>query len=144
MNKIIVRKHRRRKKLGGTTIVQRHLRKNKGKLSVSKRKFSLIKDPVITALTIALDDADPNIRKKAIEAIGDLELNDSLLPLGYALLNDSCKQVRIEAAKELGDLESPAAINVLTKALSQADEDSEIKKEIIKSLKKIRKHNKHL
>ncbi|MFW9999349.1 MAG: HEAT repeat domain-containing protein [Candidatus Hodarchaeota archaeon] len=91
------------------------------------------KQLAITAIT----DPDPEVRKEAVDTLGDFGDNKVLGVLTYVLLNDPDENVRKEAADELGDLHHPYSLEVFTKALK--DESALVRKEAIEGLKKIKK-----
>jgi len=90
--------------------------------------------------TTAVTDPDPEVRKEAVDTLGDFGDNTVLGVLTYVLLNDPDENVRKEAADELGNLHHPYSLNVLAKALK--DESALVRKEAIKGLKKIKKKTK--
>lgn len=94
------------------------------------------KQLAITALT----DPDSEVRKEAIDTLGDFGDDKVLGVLTYALLNDPDETVRKEAADELGDLHHPYSLDALAKALK--DESALVRKEAIEGLKKIKKKTK--
>lgn len=95
-------------------------------------------DEISKALAItAVTDPDPEVRKEAIDTLGDFEEEKVLGVLTYVLLNDPNEEVRKEAADELGDLHHPYSMEVLAKALM--DESPLVRKEAIEGLKKIKK-----
>jgi ribosomal protein L32 len=95
-------------------------------------------DEISKALAItAVTDPDPEVRKEAIDTLGDFEEKKVLGVLTYVLLNDPDEEVRKEAADELGDLHHPYSMEVLAKALN--DESPLVRKEAIEGLKKIKK-----
>ncbi|MFX1328885.1 MAG: HEAT repeat domain-containing protein [Promethearchaeota archaeon] len=85
----------------------------------------------------AITDPDPEVRKEAIDTLGDFGDTKILGVLTYVLLNDPNENVRKEAADELGDLHHPYSLSALTKALK--DESALVRKEAIEGLKKIKK-----
>ncbi|MFX1593655.1 MAG: HEAT repeat domain-containing protein, partial [Promethearchaeota archaeon] len=91
------------------------------------------KQLAITAVT----DPDPEVRKEAVDTLGDFEDNRVLGVLTYVLLNDPDENVRKEAADELGNLHHPLSLDTLAKALK--DESAIVRKEAIEGLKKIKK-----
>ena len=91
------------------------------------------KQLAITAVT----DPDPEVRKEAVDTLGEFEDNRVLGVLTYVLLNDPDENVRKEAADVLGDLHHPFSLEILAKALK--DESSLVRKEAIEGLKKIKK-----
>lgn len=91
------------------------------------------KELAVTAIT----DPDPEVRKEAIDTLGDFGDTKVLGVITYVLLNDPDENVRKEAADELGDLHHPYSLNALTKALK--DESALVRKEAIEGLKKIKK-----
>jgi hypothetical protein len=91
------------------------------------------KQLAITAVT----DPDPEVRKEAVDTLGDFGEKKVLGVLSYVLLNDPNEEVRKEAADELGDLHHPYSMDVLSKALK--DESPLVRKEAIEGLKKIKK-----
>ncbi|MFX1418393.1 MAG: HEAT repeat domain-containing protein [Promethearchaeota archaeon] len=90
--------------------------------------------------TTAVTDPDPEVRKEAVDTLGDFGDNTVLGVLTYVLLNDPDENVRKEAADELGDLHHPYSLDVLAKALK--DESALVRKEAIEGLKKIKKKTK--
>ncbi len=91
------------------------------------------KQLAITAIT----DSDPEVRKEAVDTLGDFGDEKVLGVLTYVLLNDPDENVRKEAADELGDLHHPYSLDIFTKALK--DESPLVRKEAIEGLKKIKK-----
>ena len=86
------------------------------------------KQLAITAAT----DPDAEIRRKAVDTLGDFGETKVLGVLTYVLFNDPDPDVRKEACDELGDLHHPYSLTALTKAL----------KEAIEGLKNIKDKNK--
>ncbi|KKM75877.1 hypothetical protein LCGC14_1385830 [marine sediment metagenome] len=99
-------------------------------------KDEISKQLAITAVT----DPDPEVRKEAVDTIGDFGDKKVLGVLTFVLLNDPDENVRKEAADELGDLHHPYSLNALAKALK--DESPIVRKEAIEGLKKIKKKTK--
>ena len=91
------------------------------------------KQIAITAVT----DTDAEVRKEAVDTIGNFGDTKALGVLTYILLHDPDPEVRKEAADELGDLHHPYSLEVLAKALK--DKSPEVRKEAIEGLKKIKK-----
>ncbi|MFX0104544.1 MAG: HEAT repeat domain-containing protein [Candidatus Hodarchaeota archaeon] len=87
--------------------------------------------------TTAVNDPDPEVRKEAIDTLGEFGDESVLGVLTYVLLNDPDENVRKEAADELGDLLHPYSLDVLARALK--DESALVRKEAIDGLKKIKK-----
>ena len=94
------------------------------------------KQLAITAVT----DPDPEVRKEAVDTLGDFGETNVLGVLTFVLLNDPDENVRKEACDELGDLHHPYSLEVLAKALK--DESAIVRKEAIEGLKKIKKKTK--
>jgi HEAT repeat protein len=88
----------------------------------------------------ALNDSSPEVRKEAIDTLGELAEDEALGLLTYVLLNDPDERVRKEAADELGDIHNPISLDVMAKALK--DRSPLVRKEAIEGLKKIKKENK--
>jgi hypothetical protein len=88
----------------------------------------------------AVSDPDPEVRKEAVDTLGDFEDKRVLGVLTYILLNDPDESVRKEAADELGDIHHPYSLDALSKALK--DESALVRKEAIEGLKKIKKSTK--
>ncbi|MFX0018791.1 MAG: HEAT repeat domain-containing protein [Promethearchaeota archaeon] len=88
----------------------------------------------------ALTDPNADVRRDAVDTIGDLGESEVLGILTYILLNDVDALVRKEAADELGNKHNPISIDILTKALK--DRSPIVRKEAIEGLKKIKKMNK--
>ncbi|TXT61038.1 MAG: HEAT repeat protein [Promethearchaeota archaeon] len=98
-------------------------------------------DPVLKQLAIAaISDPEPEIRKEAVDTLGNFEEKKVIGLLTYVLLNDADEDVRKEAADELGDIHHPLSLNVFSKALQ--DPSAKVRKEAIEGLKKIKKKNK--
>jgi ribosomal protein L32 len=94
------------------------------------------KQLAITAVT----DTEAEIRRKAVDTLGDFGDTKVLGVLTYVLFNDPDPDVRKEACDELGDLHHPISLTALTKALK--DQDASVRKEAIEGLKKIKEKNK--
>ncbi|MFW9820395.1 MAG: HEAT repeat domain-containing protein [Candidatus Thorarchaeota archaeon] len=86
----------------------------------------------------AVSDPDPEVRKEAIDTLGDFEEKSILGVLTYVLMNDPDENVRKEAADELGDIHHPYSLDALAKALK--DDSAIVRKEAIEGLKKIKKN----
>ena len=84
-----------------------------------------------------LTDADPKVRKEAVETLGSFKQDYALGVLTYVLFHDPNEKVRKEAADELGDIHHPYSVNALKKALK--DKSSIVRKEVIGSLKELKK-----
>ncbi|MFX0003609.1 MAG: HEAT repeat domain-containing protein [Candidatus Hermodarchaeota archaeon] len=96
------------------------------------------KDEISKQLAMtAVSDPDPEVRKEAVDTLGDFEDKRVLGVLTYILLNDPDENVRKEAADELGDIHHPYSLDALAKALK--DESAIVRKEAIEGLKKIKK-----
>ena len=94
------------------------------------------KQLAITAVT----DPDSEVRKEAVDTLGDFGETKVLGVLTFVLLNDPDENVRKEACDELGDLHHPYSLDALAKALK--DESAIVRKEAIEGLKKIKKKTK--
>lgn len=94
------------------------------------------KQLAVTAAT----DPDAEVRKQAVDTLGDFGDTKVLGILTYMLFNDPNEEVRAEAADELGDLHHPYSLDALTKALK--DPSALVRKEAIEGLKKIKNKNK--
>jgi len=94
------------------------------------------KQLAITAVT----DPDAEVRKEAIDTLGDFGEIKVLGVLTFVLLNDPDENVRKEACDELGDIHHPYSLEALAKALK--DESAIVRKEAIEGLKKIKKKTK--
>jgi hypothetical protein len=88
----------------------------------------------------ALTDPNADVRKEAVDTIGDFGEYEVLGVLAYILLNDPDESVRKQAAEELGDLHHVISLDVLAKALK--DRSPIVRKEAIEGLKKIKEKNK--
>ncbi|MFX0031314.1 MAG: HEAT repeat domain-containing protein [Candidatus Hermodarchaeota archaeon] len=85
----------------------------------------------------ALTDPNADVRRDAVDTIGDLGENDVLGILTYILINDIDALVRKEAADELGNKHNSISIDILTKTLK--DRSPIVRKQAIEALKKIKK-----
>ncbi len=94
------------------------------------------KQLAITATT----DPDTEVRREAVDTLGDFGETKVLGVLTYVLLNDPDENVRLEAANELGNLHHPYSLDVLTKALK--DVSPLVRKGAIEGLRKIKNKNK--
>ncbi|MFW9898714.1 MAG: HEAT repeat domain-containing protein [Candidatus Thorarchaeota archaeon] len=91
------------------------------------------KQLAITAAT----DPNAEVRKEAVDTLGNFGDKKVLGVLTYIMLHDPDPEVRREAVDELGDLHHPYSLETLAKALK--DESPEVRKEAIEGLKKIKK-----
>jgi len=103
--------------------------------AIGNSSDSIVKDLAISAVT----DPSPDVRKEAVDAIGNFGDKNVLGVLTYILLNDPDENVRKKAADELGNLHHPFSIGALSLALK--DESSLVRKKAIEGLKKIKKKN---
>lgn len=94
------------------------------------------KQLAITAVT----DPDAEVRKEAVDTLGEFGETKVLGVLTFVLLNDPDENVRKEACDELGDIHHPYSLDALAMALK--DESSLVRKEAIEGLKKIKKKTK--
>jgi hypothetical protein len=98
-------------------------------------------DEVSKQLAItSLSDPDPEVRKEAVDTLGNFKDIKVLGVLTYILLHDQSDIVRREAADEIGDLHHPYSLEALTKALK--DPSPLVRKEAIEGLKKIKEKTK--
>ena len=88
----------------------------------------------------ALSDPDPEVRKEAVDTLGNFKDIKVLGVLTYILLHDQSEIVRREAADEIGDFHKVISLEVLTKALK--DQSPLVRKEAIEGLKKIKEKTK--
>ncbi len=91
------------------------------------------KQLAITAVT----DPNAEVRKEAVDTLGNFGEKKVLGVLTYVLLNDPDEMVRKEAADELGDMHHQYSLEALAKALK--DKSPIVRKEAIEGLKKIKK-----
>ncbi len=85
----------------------------------------------------ALNDPDRNVRKEAIEALGDLDNPKVIGVLTYILLNDPSEHLREEAVLKLVERGQEYSIKALEKALK--DDNNVVRKVATSGLKEIRK-----
>ncbi|MFX1356462.1 MAG: HEAT repeat domain-containing protein [Promethearchaeota archaeon] len=98
-------------------------------------------DEVSKQLAItAISDPAADVRKDAVDTLGEFEEIKVLGVLTYVLLNDIDENVRKKAAEELGTLAHPISLDILAKALK--DRSPIVRKEAIEGLKNIKKKNK--
>lgn len=98
-------------------------------------------DEVSKQLAItAISDPAADVRKDAVDTLGEFEEIKVLGVLTYVLLNDVDENVRKKAAEELGTLAHPMSLDILAKALK--DRSPIVRKEAIEGLKNIKKKNK--
>lgn len=98
-------------------------------------------DEVSKQLAItAISDPAADVRKDAVDTLGEFEEIKVLGVLTYVLLNDVDENVRKKAAEELGMLAHPMSLDILAKALK--DRSPIVRKEAIEGLKNIKKKNK--
>ena len=88
----------------------------------------------------ALNDSNADVRKDAVDTLGELGESEVLGILTYILINDIDALVRKKAAEELGNIHNPISIDILTNALK--DRSPIVRREAIEGLKKIKKFNK--
>lgn len=72
-------------------------------------------------IVAALDDADADVRKMALEYVKDLHPVDAMVPALRKLLDDSDSDVRQEAVDALAEIRSPAARAAIRLALKSDD-----------------------
>ncbi len=87
----------------------------------------------------ALTDPDSEVRREAVDTLGNFKETKVLGVLTYILFNDPDENVRREACDELGDLHHPYSLNALTAALQ--DRSPIVRKEAVAGLKKIKEKN---
>jgi hypothetical protein len=107
-----------------------------GKIAPIGSSDEISKQLAITAVT----DPDPEVRKEAVNTLGNFKDIKVLGVLTYILLNDPNELVRKEAADEIGDLHHPCSLEALSKALK--DQSPMVRKEAIEGLKKIKEKSK--
>ena len=86
--------------------------------------------PTVAALIAALNDRSPAVRKRAAEALGELEEAQAVEPLTRAL-KDSDTDVRVHVALALGMIGDMSATAPLTYALN--DEEDEAVKGVLET-----------
>jgi HEAT repeat protein len=98
-------------------------------------------DEVSKQLAItAISDPAADVRKDAVDTLGEFGEKKVLGVLTYVLLNDIDENVRKKAAEELGAMAHPISLDILAKALK--DRSPIVRKEAIEGLKNIKKKNK--
>jgi len=88
-----------------------------------------------TEMKTLLADSDPATRRRAIQALGAMEVRDAAREIGQNLLMDADDRVREAAADALGILKSQEGVEFLTEALK--DRNEAVKGEAIASLGEI-------
>jgi len=73
----------------------------------------------VPALLQALSHADWVVRLHAVEALGKIKSADAVLPLLGVLFNDRDAAVREDAARSLGDIGDPRAVEFLLAAMKE-------------------------
>ncbi len=115
---------------------------NRTKCAFCNADMSLIKpigeaDEILQELAFsALHDSEPNVRKEAVDKLGDTKELYVLGVLTHILLNDPDEDVRKEAADEIGDIHHPYSEASLTIAIK--DLSPKVRKEALEGLTKIR------
>ena len=95
-------------------------------------------DEVVKQLALtAISDPNAEVRKEAVNTLGNFGDTRALGVLTYILLHDPNPDVKREAADELGNLHHPYSLDALTKTLK--DQSPIVRKEAIEGLKKIKK-----
>jgi HEAT repeat protein len=87
-----------------------------------------------SAVAVALQDADSDVRVLACWALGEIEDESGVEPL-VAALKDREIDVRVAAAWALGEIESPRALDALEAA--QQDESSAVRRAATWALRQI-------
>lgn len=90
---------------------------------------------VVAALTGALRDADDEVRREAVGALGQIRAQSAAVPLAEAL-GDKDGEVRAQAAFALGQIRAETAVAPLVAAL--ADTDAEVRQQAVFALGQIR------
>jgi len=94
-------------------------------------------DEVVKQLALtAISDSSAEVRKEAVDTLGNFGDTRALGALTYVLLHDPDPEVRRESANELGNLHHPYSLDALTKALK--DQSPIVRKAAIEGLKKIK------
>ncbi|MGH7664039.1 MAG: HEAT repeat domain-containing protein [Gemmatimonadaceae bacterium] len=98
-----------------------------GRGSGNGRRQGVANAEVVTALISALNDADAEVRRVTISALGDIGDPRAIEALSQALRSDPDAEVRKMAAWALGEIEEAAAVPALAEA-SRSDESMEVRR----------------
>jgi HEAT repeat protein len=91
----------------------------------------------VVAVTKRISDADPNVRRRAAEALGALRATDSVLDLVALAKTDPDANVRNAACHTLGELGDARARDVLDE-LIQTDADALVRGQAAMALRRLR------
>jgi HEAT repeat protein len=75
------------------------------------------------ALLAAMGDPEPDVRERAIDALGDLRDEEAVGPLSRALNEDEDEDVRESAADALGEIPSAESVAALKRSLEDESPD---------------------
>jgi HEAT repeat protein len=76
----------------------------------------------IEPLTAALEDSAIGVRRRAVWALGEIDGISSAPPGLIAALSDADREVRLQAARALGEIADPASVSALAAAARGQDE----------------------
>ena len=87
------------------------------------------------ALLSAMRDPEPDVRERAIDALGDLKDEAAVGPLSRALTQDEDEDVRESAADALGEIPSAESVAALKRSLE--DESPDVRESAVYGLARI-------
>ena len=87
------------------------------------------------ALLAAMRDPEPDVRERAIDALGDLRDEAAVGPLSRALTQDEDEDVRESAADALGEIPSAESVAALKRSLE--DESPDVRESAVDGLARI-------
>lgn len=112
-------------RLDATTVLTRDLTSPDPQVRrTAAHALTLLKDRgALAALITAMSDAEASVREEVVSALHALADPAAVDALRAALCADPCVEVRMAAAQALGAIDTPEALDVLTRAEVEEDDD---------------------